>query len=758
MSSEFSPLVTIVIPVWNGSNYLKEAIDSALLQTYPNLEVIVVNDGSQDGGLTEDIALGYGDRIRYFSKQNGGTSTALNLGIQNMRGDYFCWLSHDDLYHPKFVESQIKTLVDLDDKTTITMTDLCTIDENYRIICADTDFSLYIKEWPQRAEAKLYPVMYMRLHGCQIMFHRSVFERVGIFDEKMLVAQDFEFFARAFREFPHILIPRVLGTARDSSNRQGRRSVSKGSDEYSRVFLAVIDSLLDEDFTKLAESKLQFLRDMQCLYKNNCYETAYLEITRRLRPFIHLNYTDLAGRGFNGYDLHLEMQKAGYNSLQFVWEKKSETPSVIGLNELGRNASLYNDIERIESEFSARSMFSPILYDFFHSPSFQEAELIHLHIIHHPAFNLNMLPLISDMKPTVWTVHDPWAVSGHCVHHGACDKWMSHCGDCPNLETPFTVEYDNSAMQFELKKRAITQSNIHCVVASRWMENILRKSPIFNGKTITRVPFGVDQKVFCPGNRLEARKRAGLPKVGTVILARADRAFKGTPLVVETARQVVEHFSVTLVLVGETGLAEELRGEVRVVEKGWLNNPEQVADLYRAADLVLMPSELESFGLMAAEAMSCGRVVVALAIESSALPETINSPICGLALPRSEYSVAVLGLLSSRHELLEREKKSLEFALSEYSNATHLSRMLHVYKQVVADFPFSENSKFMIEQLRKASADYWKARRVVPVEPAETAVQALSLINKVFAFHAKHGFKTAVRKVSAVILRRLFRR
>ena len=84
--------------------------------------------------------------------------------------------------------------------------------------------------------------------------------------------------------------------------------------------------------------------------------------------------------------------------------------------------------------------------------------------------------------------------------------------------------------------------------------------------------------------------------------------------------------------------------------------------------------------------------------------------------------------------------------------------MLHVYKQVVADFPFSENSKFMIEQLRKASADYWKARRVVPVEPAETAVQALSLINKVFAFHAKHGFKTTVRKVSAVILRRLFRR
>lgn len=763
ISTEFRPLVTIVIPVFNGANYLNEAIDSALAQTYTNLEIIVVNDGSQDGGLTEDIALGYGDRIRYFSKQNGGTSTALNVGIKNMRGDYFCWLSHDDLYHPECVEAQIKALANLDDKTTITMTDLCTMDENRRIMCADTDYSFHIREWPQRAEVRLYPVIYMKLHGCQIMFHRGVFESVGLFDEEMLVAQDFEFFARAFRVFPHVLIPRVLGTARDSSNRQGRRSASKGSVEYSRVFLSVIDSFLEEDFAKLAMTKLQFLKDMQYLYKHTGYEPAYLEITKRLRPYLHLNYTDLAGRGFNGYDLHLEMQKAGYNSFQFVWEKKSNTPSVISLKDFGRNASLYKDVERIESEFAVRSMFSPVLFDFIFSPSFQDAELVHLHIIHHPAFNLNMLPLLSEMKPTVWTIHDPWAVSGHCVHHGACDKWMSRCGDCPNLETPFTVHYDNTAIQFELKKRAITQSNVHCVVASRWMEQILRKSPIFNGKTITRVPFGVDQNVFRPGKRIEARKRAGLPEAGVVLLARADRAFKGTPLVVEAAKQAAQHYKVTLVLVGEMGLAHELRGIVNVVEKGWLNNPEQIADLYRASDLVLMPSELESFGLMAAEAMSCGRVVVALEVSSSALPETVNSPTCGLAVPASEYSDSVLGLLRSSDELLAREKRSLEFARSEYSNATHLGRMLDVYRQAVDEFSFSESGGFLIEQLRKASADYWRGKGVmgvIPDPPIDTriSVRELSLIDRATSFYAHHGFKAAVRKAGAVISRRLTRR
>ncbi|MEG2610188.1 MAG: glycosyltransferase family A protein, partial [Bacilli bacterium] len=70
--------VSIVIPVFNGANYLKEAIDSALAQTYKNIEIIVVNDGSNDEGRTKDIAISYGNKIRYYEKENGGTSSALN--------------------------------------------------------------------------------------------------------------------------------------------------------------------------------------------------------------------------------------------------------------------------------------------------------------------------------------------------------------------------------------------------------------------------------------------------------------------------------------------------------------------------------------------------------------------------------------------------------------------------------------------------------------------------------------------------------
>ena len=106
----FNPLVSIIIPVYNGSNYLSEAIDSALKQTYKNIEILVINDGSNDNGLTEQIALSYGQKIKYFYKENGGVSSALNFGIEKMQGEYFSWLSHDDLYFENKIEKQVELL------------------------------------------------------------------------------------------------------------------------------------------------------------------------------------------------------------------------------------------------------------------------------------------------------------------------------------------------------------------------------------------------------------------------------------------------------------------------------------------------------------------------------------------------------------------------------------------------------------------------------------------------------------------------
>lgn len=109
--SNYNPLVSIVIPVYNGANYMREAIDSAIAQTYKNIEIIVVNDGSTDNGETEKIALSYGDKINYYYKENGGCASALNYGISKMKGEWFSWLSHDDVYFPTKIESQVNKII-----------------------------------------------------------------------------------------------------------------------------------------------------------------------------------------------------------------------------------------------------------------------------------------------------------------------------------------------------------------------------------------------------------------------------------------------------------------------------------------------------------------------------------------------------------------------------------------------------------------------------------------------------------------------
>lgn len=108
------PKVSIVIPVYNGSNYIKGAIDSALGQTYKNIEIIVVNDGSNDNGATEDICKSYGKKIIYVSQKNKGVGGAMNTAFKHLSGDLFCWLSHDDEYLENKVEKQVKFLRSLD--------------------------------------------------------------------------------------------------------------------------------------------------------------------------------------------------------------------------------------------------------------------------------------------------------------------------------------------------------------------------------------------------------------------------------------------------------------------------------------------------------------------------------------------------------------------------------------------------------------------------------------------------------------------
>ena len=96
------PLVSIIVLCHNYGRFLREAVDSALAQTYPNCEVLVLDDGSTDDSL--EVARSYGEAVRVFTHPNMGVERTSNRGVEEARGEYTAFLSADDLFEPTYVE------------------------------------------------------------------------------------------------------------------------------------------------------------------------------------------------------------------------------------------------------------------------------------------------------------------------------------------------------------------------------------------------------------------------------------------------------------------------------------------------------------------------------------------------------------------------------------------------------------------------------------------------------------------------------
>lgn len=241
--------VSIVIPVFNGSNYLRLAIESALAQTYPDIEVIVVNDGSSDNGETERIALSYGDKIRYFYKENGGVASALNLAIEKMSGDYFSWLSHDDLYYPDKVEVQIRALIGMPQTRAILYGDHTVFFDN--AIAAKE-----VRLPPVPPERFRYFItMGSYLHGCTLLIPKAAFDECGRFDETLRTTQDYDLWFRMAEKFQFIHIPGVLVKARCHTEQCSMKMKGTALKEINELLSDFVRRLSETELTAATHAK-----------------------------------------------------------------------------------------------------------------------------------------------------------------------------------------------------------------------------------------------------------------------------------------------------------------------------------------------------------------------------------------------------------------------------------------------------------------------------------------------------------------------
>ncbi|MDO4741757.1 MAG: glycosyltransferase [Candidatus Saccharibacteria bacterium] len=274
------PKVSIVIPVYNGSNFMRDAIDSALAQTYDNYEIIVVNDGSTDGGKTDAIAKSYGDSIRYFHKKNGGVSTAINYGVEHMTGEYFSWLSHDDMYMPNKIEAEIDYLKEhnLLGKKVIAYSDYRVVDKHGKYI-SDLVINHELADKHQT-----YAFMRGAINGNSMLIPKSAWREYGGLDTKLICTQDYEKWFEMNKTYKFVHVPKVLIKSRYHAG-QVTNTNPKVRTEGNDFWIKVVKSNNASERKKLNGSDYAYYYYFIEYFKNTPYDEALAYCQNEIKKY-----------------------------------------------------------------------------------------------------------------------------------------------------------------------------------------------------------------------------------------------------------------------------------------------------------------------------------------------------------------------------------------------------------------------------------------------------------------------------------------
>lgn len=395
---------------------------------------------------------------------------------------------------------------------------------------------------------------------------------------------------------------------------------------------------------------------------------------------LQINNCDLPGKFFNGHDLQLSLNAAGIQAHQMVMEKmgdESTTVEICSPNELYVNCQL-RDLER---QLGMSNLLEPFSENIIESKYFQEADIVHYHLIHNNILSLLDIKRIFALKQSVLTVHDPWIVGGHCIHPLECEKWRTGCYDCEHLKWPFEMERDKSKDVWEIKKASLNNVDCDIVVASDWMKSFIQSSPITRHfKRIHKIPFGLDINKYKKVSKEMARKILDISEDAQVIAFRAEQhVVKGLRYIVEALELIEQAENITILTVGTGRLPESIKKRYRVMEKGW-QDEEGVRLCLAAADIFVMTSLGESFGLMTIEAMASKCAVIVF--KDTVLEQVSYAPECGIAV-ECKSSEAIKNelerLLKHKEELQFRGELGREIVEKHYKYSDYLNKHIELY-------------------------------------------------------------------------------
>ena len=410
---------------------------------------------------------------------------------------------------------------------------------------------------------------------------------------------------------------------------------------------------------------------------------------------LHLSTSDIEGGAARAaWRLHCALEAAGVASTMLVQRRHSDSASVIGPGGgLGKALALVRpQLDLLPLMLYRRRRRVPWSVGWCPNrvaPLIREAgpDVVNMHWVGSGFVPLWAMSGIG--APVVWTLHDMWPFTGGCHYDEGCQRFQQNCGRCPLLGSG--ARFDLTRIVLATKRRIWPRRAWRIVAPSQWLAGEARSSSLFDGCDVRVIPNGIDTALYRPLSKALAREILGLPREPRLILFGAVNATsdprKGFVYLREAMRRIGQADGTTsaeVIVFGASHSATHADFGTRVHYLGVLHDDVALQVVYSAADVIVMPSIQESFGLTGLEAMACGTPVVGFAV--GGMRDLVEHHRTGyLAEPYASEDLAagIAWVLSSQERLRElgsraRLKVEREFEISHIA-----SKYAELYEEVL---------------------------------------------------------------------------
>ncbi len=410
-----------------------------------------------------------------------------------------------------------------------------------------------------------------------------------------------------------------------------------------------------------------------------------------MRIGIVSQHDDIGGAAIAAARLHRGLVESGTDSTMIVCSRSTNSSEkTTTLNRGGRAIRLLSrGLDIVTSRAGLRNVSSLNSWNWPKNPEWMKCDIINFHNLHGDYLSYLSLPYITKRKPTLLTLHDMWAYTGHCIYSLDCNRWQSGCGRCPYPDSYPEIMRDNTHLEWKLKRWVYQSSSLNIIAISRWMIGQIEKS-MMRELPVHYIPNGLDLTIFRPIEKETARRILNLPINRRLILfATVDTKDprKGADLLVDALMNLPDSIKSTsdLVIMGKsTGLdLDAIR--MNIHKLGYIKDELLKALVYSASDIFAFPTRADNLPLVIQEAMACGTPTVSFDV--GGVSELVRNGVTGfLSAPgdKADFSRHISNTLNDVKLLEKLHHQCTDISRKEYSIHLQAERYSNLSNSIIS--------------------------------------------------------------------------